>query len=113
LIQCLIHEKLYRSESLSKIDFKEYVDDLVSGLFESYAVIESKVGLKVKADNISMRIDVAIPCGLIINELVSNSLKHAFPPGRKGEIEISMSSTSEDMIELKVRDNGVGIPEGI
>jgi len=109
----LIHEKLYRSESLSKIDFKEYVDDLVNGLFESYGITESKVGLRVNAENIPMGIDDAISCGLIINELVSNSLKHAFPAGKKGEIEIALSSTGEDMIELVVGDNGVGIPEGI
>jgi two-component sensor histidine kinase len=59
-----------------------------------------------------MGIDVAIPCGLIINELVSNSLKHAFPAGKKGEIEISLSSIDEDMIELLARDNGIGMPEG-
>lgn len=109
----LIHEKLYRSENLSKIDFKDYVEDLVSGLFESNGITESKVGLRINAENISMVIDVAIPCGLIINELISNSLKHAFPAGEKGEIEIYIRSEGEDMIELFVQDNGIGIPEGI
>jgi PAS domain S-box-containing protein len=109
----LIHEKLYRSESISKIDFKEYVDDLVSGLFESYGITGSKVGFKVNAENINMGIDTAIPCGLIINELVSNSLKHAFPAGKKGEIEIFLRSTDDNIFELLARDNGVGIPEGI
>jgi two-component sensor histidine kinase len=83
----LIHEKLYRSENLSKIDFKDYVEDLVSGLFESYGITESKVGLRINAENISMGIDVAIPCGLIINELISNSLKHAFPAGEKVKLK--------------------------
>ena len=109
----LIHEKLYRSESLSKIDCKEYIDELVNALFYSYGITESKVGFKVNAENIYMGIDTAIPCGLIINELVSNSLKHAFPAGKKGEIEISLRSTDDNMIELLARDNGVGIPEGI
>ncbi|MCX9081410.1 MAG: PAS domain S-box protein [Candidatus Methanoperedens sp.] len=109
----LIHEKLYRSESLSKIYYKEYIDDLVSGLFESYGFTEDKIGLKVNAENISMEIDTAIPVGLIINELVSNSLKHAFPEGKKGEIEISLSSIGEYMIELLVKDNGVGIPHDV
>jgi len=109
----LIHEKLYRSESLSKIDCKEYIDELVNALFYSYGITESKVGFKVNAENIYMGIDTAIPCGLIINELVSNSLKHAFPAGKKGEIEISLRSTDGNMIELLARDNGVGIPEGI
>ncbi|HMB44463.1 MAG TPA: histidine kinase dimerization/phosphoacceptor domain -containing protein [Candidatus Methanoperedens sp.] len=109
----LIHEKLYRSENLSKIVFREYIDDLVSGLFESYGFTESKIGLKVNAENISMGIDAAIPVGLIINELVSNSLKHAFPEGKNGEINISMSSTGRDMIELSVQDNGIGIPDDL
>ncbi|MCE8423419.1 MAG: PAS domain S-box protein [Candidatus Methanoperedens sp.] len=109
----LIHEKLYRSESVSKIDIKEYVDDLASGLFESYGITESKVSLNVNAENISMGIEAAIPCGLIINELVSNSLKHAFPAGKKGEIEISLRPIGDDIIELLARDNGVGIPKGI
>jgi PAS domain S-box-containing protein len=109
----LIHEKLYRSESIARVDFKEYINELVNALFYSYGINESKVGFKVNAENISMGIDTAIPCGLIINELVSNSLKHAFPAGKKGEIEMSLSSTGEDKIEISVRDNGVGIPEGI
>ncbi|MCZ7402797.1 MAG: PAS domain S-box protein [Candidatus Methanoperedens sp.] len=109
----LIHEKLYRSESLSRIDFKEYIEELVSGLFLSYGITERKVRLKINAENISMGIDKAIPCGLIINELISNSLKHAFPLDKNGEIEISLSTYDEDMIELSVRDNGIGIPEGI
>jgi len=109
----LIHEKLYRSESLSKIDFREYVDDLASGLFESYGITESRIRLKVNVENIYMGIDIAIPSGLIINELVSNSLKHAFPADKNGEIEISLNTTGEDMIELIVQDNGVGIPESI
>ena len=109
----LVHEKLYRSESLAKIDFKEYIDALVSGLFESYGITENRIGLKVDAENISMGIDAAIPCGLIINELISNSLKHAFPEEKKGEIEISLSSMGEDIIEISVQDNGIGIPDDL
>ena len=109
----LIHEKLYKSENLSKIDFKEYIEDLVSGLFESYGVSQSKVALNVSIDNIPMGIDLAIPCGLIINELVSNSLKYAFPGKKYGEINISLRSIGGDMIELLTGDNGIGIPEDL
>ncbi|MCE8429314.1 MAG: PAS domain S-box protein, partial [Candidatus Methanoperedens sp.] len=109
----LIHEKLYKSENLSKIDFKEYVDELVSALFESYLVGESEIALNINVENISLGIDLAIPCGLILNELVTNSLKYAFPDGKKGEIKISLHSTGEDMIELIEGDNGAGIPDDL
>ena len=109
----LIHEKLYRSENFSRIDLKEYIDDLVSGLFQSYGISEDKVALNINAENVLLGIDSAIPCGLIINELVSNSLKHAFPEDESGEINILIHSTDEDMIELSIGDNGIGIPEDL
>lgn len=109
----LIHEKLYRSENLSKIDLKEYIDDLVSGLFQSYGISEDKVALNINAENVLLGIDSAIPCGLIINELVSNSLKHAFPGDESGEINIFIRSTDEVMIELLIGDNGIGIPKDL
>ncbi len=109
----LIHEKLYRSENLSKINLKEYIDDLVDGLFQSYGTGEDKVTLNINVENVLFGIDSAIPCGLIINELISNSLKHAFPEGKNGEIKIFFRSTDENMIELLVGDNGVGIPKDL
>src|SRR3990172_10689727 len=109
----LIHEKLYRSENFSRIDLKEYIDDLVSGLFQSYGISEDKVALNINAENVLLGIDSAIPCGLIINQLVSNSLKHAFPEYESGEINILIHSTDEDMIELSIGDNGIGIPEDL
>ncbi len=109
----LIHEKLYQSSDLSKIDFKEYIEEMLSGLFQSYGVNSGNIALNIKVDNISMAIDSAIPCGLIINELVTNSLKYAFPEGRNGEITISLRSIDGTMIELVVGDNGVGIPKDL
>ncbi len=106
----LIHEKLYRSEDLAKIDFAEYIRNLTNSLFRSYEVSSSKVELKIKVDETSMGIDTAIPCGLIINELVSNSLKYAFPDGREGEINIGFHS-DDGKFNLVVGDNGVGFPE--
>ncbi|MBU7029835.1 MAG: PAS domain-containing protein [Theionarchaea archaeon] len=108
----LIHEKLYQSENLAEIDFKEYIISLVNGLVRSYEVTADKVSLVIEVEDVSLGIDTAIPCGLIINELVSNSLKHAFPDRRKGEITIRLRSIN-DMIELVVCDNGVGIPDDI
>jgi len=109
----LIHENIYKSKNLSKIDLKEYVDELMNVLFDSYLVTESKIDLKVDVENISMGIDLAIPVGLIINELVSNSLKYAFPDKRNGEIKIVLHSAGKGMIELIEADNGVGVPDDL
>jgi PAS domain S-box-containing protein len=105
----LIHEKLYQSENLAKVDFSEYITALVNGLVCSYGA--SDITLKIKVNDISLGTDAAIPCGLIINELVSNSLKHAFPGG-KGKINVILHTINEN-IELVVSDNGIGIPENI
>jgi len=82
-------------------------------LFQSYGANKENIALLIDVNNISLEINSAIPCGLIINELVTNSLKYAFPDDRKGKIEISLRSTNENMIELVVCDNGVGIPDEI
>jgi len=107
----LIHEKLYQSEDLACIDFGRYIKDMTYGLFRSYGVSTAAITPKMDVGDISLQIDAAIPCGLIINELVSNSLKHAFPD-RKGEIAVSLHSV-DGTIELTVSDNGVGIPDTI
>jgi two-component sensor histidine kinase/PAS domain-containing protein len=106
----LIHEKLYKSESLTSIDFNTYITDLVNTLFRTYNVNPEDISLHIKGD-ISLEIDTAIPCGLIINELVSNALKHAFPHG-KGEITIIFQSIGEN-VQLVVKDTGVGLPEDV
>lgn len=107
----LIHEKLYQSRDLTKIDIRDYVKDLVNGLFQSYEVNTRQIALNLSVDNVSLGINSAIPCGLIINELVSNSLKYAFPEGKTGEIKISLRTIDENKIELIVSDNGIGIPK--
>ncbi|MCE8426224.1 MAG: PAS domain S-box protein [Candidatus Methanoperedens sp.] len=109
----LIHEKLYRSADLTNIDSEAYIKDLVNGLFQTYEVNTGKVALKLNVKNVSLGINSAIPCGLIINELVSNSLKYAFPGDRTGEITISLRSYDDNMIEMLVSDNGLGIPENM
>jgi PAS domain S-box-containing protein len=105
----LVHEKLYQSEGLAEIDFTKYIKNLVRELFRSYGVNKTIIDLNIDAEKIFLDIDTAIPCGLIINELVSNSLKYAFD-GRKGEIYINLYSF-EDKISLIMGDNGKGLPD--
>ncbi len=109
----LVHEKLYESKDLANIDFNEYIEYLVKMLFRSYAVNSEKIRLKLNIEKVMLKIDKAIPCGLIVNELILNSLKHAFADGDSGEIEVSLLFINENEVELVVRDNGIGVPEGI
>ncbi|MBH8564116.1 PAS domain S-box protein [Nostoc sp. CENA67] len=107
----LIHEKMYQSPDLARINFSEYVQDLVASLRTSYEVNASAITLKLNIDeHILLGLDTAIPCGLIIHELVSNSLKYAFPVGREGEISIEITEIVAGQILLSVSDNGIGLP---
>ncbi len=109
----LIHEQLYQSKDFANIDFSEYAKSLASGLFASHGVDTNKIKLNIKIRDVALDLENAIPCGLIINELVSNSLKHAFPDERKGKIEISLLVTNENKFELTVSDDGAGIPQDL
>jgi len=109
----LIHERLYQSKDLARINFAEYARGLASHLFNSYGISSRAIKFYTNIKNIYLDINTAIPCGLIINELVSNSLKHAFPDGKKGEIKIAMHPLNGNEIELIVSDNGVGIPKEV
>ena len=106
----LVHEKLYQSEDLAKTDFAEYIRSLVTDLFRSYAVSSRVINLQLEVEEARLSIDTAIPCGLIINELVSNSLKYAFPDNQTGEICISLQSDQPDHYILTVADNGTSFP---
>ena len=106
----LIHEKLYKSRDFSKIDVESYIKTLCAGILRSYGATAGHIALTVTADGVSLGLDHALPCGLIINELVSNSLKHAFSRGEPGEISVSLQIINEDTVELIVSDNGVGLP---
>lgn len=109
----LIHEKLYESEDLARINCAEYIHNLTSHLYRSYQVSPRNLQLDVKVDNISLSIDAALPCGLIINELVSNAIKYAFPDRRSGNIYIHLNMDEQKHYTLKVGDNGIGLPENI
>jgi two-component sensor histidine kinase/GAF domain-containing protein len=108
----LIHEKLYQSQDLSRIDFSDYIAKMITHLFAIYKVEFSRIRHRVDANKIQLDINRAIPCGLIINELITNALKHAFPEDREGELIITMLSLAGDQYELTVKDNGMGLPEG-
>jgi PAS domain S-box-containing protein len=109
----LVHEKLYQSKDFANVDFNGYVKGLVNSLFRSYGIDTNKIKAKIEVEGISLGVDTAVPCGLLINELVSNSLKHAFPEKRNGEIRIALRSINEDEFELKVSDDGIGIPQDL
>jgi PAS domain S-box-containing protein len=108
----LIHEKLYRSSDLSGIDASEYIHNLVANLCSAYGVCSEKIAVKIDVEKIAIDIDTAIPCGLIINELVSNSLKYAFPEGKQGlvTINLKLSQDNRKMFVLTVADDGIGLP---
>lgn len=105
----LLHESLYQSHSLSQINFPEYIRQLANHLFQSYGVSADRIHLRTNLDSLSLSLDAAVPCGLIINELVSNSLKYAFPDGRQGEVRIELHGLSDGTTRLVVADNGVGL----
>jgi len=109
----LIHEKLYKSEDLTKVDFAKYSELLTSHLLNSYGINPKLIQINIDIKDVFLDINTAIPCSLIINELISNSLKHAFPGDKKGEIKIKMHSLNKEKIELIVCDDGVGMPEDV
>ena len=108
----LVHEILYQSDDLAKIDFSDYVSKLSTYLFRSYGVNPGKIILNLNVKNIFLEVDRAIPCGLIINELLSNVLKYAFPDG-KGKVSVDFQPGKEDDFLLEVRDDGIGLPEEV
>jgi PAS domain S-box-containing protein len=109
----LVHQKLYQSQDLSRIDLKEYIADLVELLTQSYQVPLDKITTRVDVERALVLIDTAIPCGLILNELLSNTFKHAFPGDRGGEVKIRLRRAKDGTLALQVSDNGVGFPEGL
>ncbi len=109
----LIHERLYQARDLARIDFAGYVRNLTGHLVRSYKVNSSAIQLSLEIDSIPVNLDVAIPCGLIINELVSNALKYAFPNEKGGNIRVCFAAESEHARRLIVSDNGVGLAENV
>ena len=118
LVQCqtrvlaiaLIHEKLYQSKDYSQVDFADYMRGIAAQVFRAGGRGLDNVSLELGVADVPLGIDRAIPCGLIVNELVSNALKHAFPDGRTGTIRVRLRRVGERRIELRVEDDGVGLP---
>jgi PAS domain S-box-containing protein len=108
----MIHEKLYQSKDLSHINFADYIQSLVSNLFYSYNTEKTYIKPIFEVENLSLNMDTAVPCGLIISELVSNSIKYAFPKGMNGEILVSLKFI-DNKYELRISDNGIGMPANI
>jgi two-component sensor histidine kinase len=119
----LLHQKLYQSKNVAGIDSSEYIKDLTRNLLFSYGVSDADIRLAVVAEGITLGMDTAVPCGLIINELVSNSLKHAFPADGAGEIRVELTRSERPAdadpqeerawYRLVVSDNGIGFPESL
>jgi PAS domain S-box-containing protein len=109
----LVHEKLYQSKDFSQINFSEYIELLGRDLVQTYTMDDKKIQMEYNLKDTFLGIDSAIPCGLLVNELVSNALKHAFPGDRDGKIYISFLRLEDESYQLIVRDDGIGIPDNI
>jgi PAS domain S-box-containing protein len=105
----LVHESLYRTGDLARFNFAHYIDGLCSDLFQSYTDGTSHIRLHTELDELSFDVDTAVPCGLILNELLTNALKYAFPDSRPGDIHILLRAEA-GRVTLGVRDTGVGFP---
>jgi len=109
----LIHEKLYQSKDFANIDFGIYIESFSRHLYVAYQIDTERIKLTIAAQKVLLDVNQAIPCGLILNELVSNSLKHAFPGNQKGEVKVTLSESPSKQITLSVSDNGIGIKPGV
>jgi PAS domain S-box len=107
----LVHELLYQSDNFARVDFGSYITQLIGYLSEIYAADPSRIAISVSVDDLSLGLDKAIPCGLLVNEMVANSLKHAFPGGRRGKIEVSLLRSEDVFATLVVSDDGIGAPQ--
>ena len=107
----LVHQKLYQAKDLSNINLKDYIKDLTSLIMQSYGSLSKKIKVKLDLQDVKASIDSAVPLGLIINELISNIFKHAFPNNQEGEIFIRLSKKDNEKINLELCDNGVGFPK--
>jgi two-component sensor histidine kinase len=106
----LIHNRLYKSDSMTNVNFEEYAKELILEISASYPAVSNSVKIDTDINNVSLNINAAIPCGLILNELLTNSYKHAFKDKTNGEIQISFVDQNNTIL-MRVKDNGVGLPE--
>jgi two-component sensor histidine kinase len=106
----LVHEMLYQADDLARVDFDNYLRTLTKNLVDGWRGMEAVIEVEVEAAGVLLAVDNAIPCGLIVNELVTNALKHAFPKGTSGTVQVKAVLTPESCLQLSVADNGIGMP---
>lgn len=106
-----LHEKLYASRDLAKVDFSEYIRDLTAAALGSYSELAARISLHLDIDEVHLGVGTALPCGLVINELISNCVKHGFPNGRRGNIQVKLRQSPSETYVLTVVDDGVGLPK--
>lgn len=110
LAMALVHEQLYQSQDLSHLNLRDYLEELSRQIMRSDALAAQRISLTFNIEPVAVLLDTAIPCGLLLNELLSNALKHAFPAERSGTITIALFRNNDRFLELHVADNGVGAP---
>lgn len=108
----LVHEDLYQSADLARVNFADYIRALARQLFIIYNIDPDRIQLQIDVENVTLGIDMAVPCGLLINELLTNSIKYAFPGDRSGEVHVGLYSENDKHV-LSVSDNGVGLPQDL
>ena len=109
----LVHETLYQSQELARLDLARYIHTLSAQLVQSYNIDPQRISVRIQVDPIVLDMDQAIPCGLILNELLSNAFKYAFPQNRTGEVYVELQADTAQQAALVVRDNGIGFPDEI
>jgi two-component sensor histidine kinase len=109
----LIHEMLYQSSDYANVPFSEYARKLTSNVFDVVGVAPGSVSLELAIEDVALAVHKAIPCGLILNELITNALKHGFPNGRRGKLRVQLGKLDAERLQLSVTDDGVGIPAGL
>jgi len=112
MAMAMVHQKLYQSRDLSSIDFRSYIEDLLRYMMESHLLPRKKISSDLDIPSLALSIDTAVPCGMILQELISNVIAHAFPGDRSGTIAVRVRR-SGDEIEIMFKDDGVGFPEGL
>jgi two-component sensor histidine kinase len=108
----LIHEKLNQSQQFSRLQFAEYVRDLARDIFDATCVSPRRISLELVVETVALPVDKATRCGLLLNELITNALRHAFADGREGTVRVEVSSAGTGL-RLAVRDDGLGLPAGV
>jgi PAS domain S-box-containing protein len=107
----LIHQTLYQSQNFAQVDFQRFLGELLPRLTEAYGSMSSQVLIDIQANDVKLPINEAIPCGLIVNELVSNALKHGFRQRQQGRIQVNISQLEGQQVQLSISDDGQGIPD--